>query len=140
MKFNLDNLATIHYSNFTMQNLKVIKAEIEEKIRGLQNDLDVVNNALKIQKKHSGAKFVNGDFPTEDNFPSNEEIEEAILKIKAEFRAKQVPAIIQKTFPDRTRCSPNAVAFALHKLIKEKKLEYVRERAGRTPAIYIRKH
>jgi hypothetical protein len=141
MKIYIDNIGKIGYLSLSMQNLKVIKVEIENKIQALNQELEVINRALEIQSKHSSTKseVIESDleqFKNGNAFPEPEEIEKAILGIKESFKAEDVPAFVVKTFPHRTKCSKNAVATGLYQLIKNGKLEYVRKRAGRRPAIY----
>jgi hypothetical protein len=128
-----------------MFNLRATKAEIEKKIQALNQELEVINRALEIQSKHNSVKpdAVEPDLDKFNNgkaFAEPEEIEKAILATKDSFKAEDVPAIVTKMFPHRTECAQNAVPTVLYQLIKREKLEYVRERAGRRPAIYRVSH
>jgi len=126
-----------------MQNLKVIKAELEEKIEDLNEELEVINKALEIQEKHSSKSKENGagfakNVNPEKRFAQPEEIEKAILAIDGDFKAKEVEEAIKSV--RKLNIGPNAVAIALFKLVNQtKQIEYIRERSGRTAAIYCRK-
>lgn len=142
MTIYLDNLGIECYGNFTMQNLKVAKSEIEAKIKILVEELEVINRALNIQEKYGkngkdSGHEKNATSITRGSFLDSDEIEAAILSINGNFKLKDIEEAASSMFSNK-RVSRNAISTVLLKLIGEKKLEYVRERSGRTPAIYCK--
>lgn len=66
----------------------------------------------------------------------SDDVEKTILEIDGEFSAKEVPAAIDRKFPQKAYYNKSAIPVALYKLTAEKKLDYVRRRSGRKGAIY----
>ena len=138
MKFYIDNLGKMDYSGLTMQNLKLLKRKIEAEIESLNAELDTINKALEIQSKHAKPGRFDIDLKSVksgNGFADPEEIEKAIMGITGDFQSEDVPKHMQEILAGKT-ASSNAIGTALHQLIKAGKLQYVRERAGRRPAIY----
>ena len=60
MQKSIDKRDYIDYiSRMSKQNLTALRAEIENKIKVLNTDLEAINNALAIQRKYDNAKPAN---------------------------------------------------------------------------------
>jgi hypothetical protein len=134
-------MALIPYSSFNMSELKLLLKQIDERMNVLQHQRGILQQALEVEKN---LKSNNGDdsvFQIQNSrssqvFPEPEEIEKAILKITGNFKADEAMLAVTGMFPEKQTPPGNAVATVLYQLIKSDKLRYVRERAGRRPAIY----
>lgn len=134
-------MATIPHGKFTMAELTSILQQLDEQISALQSKRNILTEALKIEREIKNTPLTDSTPNLENSrrsqiFLEPEEIEKTILKMNGEFKADDVQDALNVAYPNKAKCSKTAVATSLYRLIQLNKLKYVRERAGRRPAIY----
>ncbi len=124
-----------------MAELTSLLQQIDNQIAALQSKRTTLTEALKIKDEFKNNSLIEA-IPDLENSPRSqiflepEEIEKAILKISGNFKTGDVQDALNAAYPNKAKCSKNAIATALYRLIKTNKLRYIRERAGQRPAIY----
>ncbi len=126
-----------------MSELNLLLQRIDQQIAILEKEKLAVKEVLKIESRHKNGNtkaFIDEMLNSRNSdsaaiFAEPEEIERAILKINGNFKLKDIPASILTMFPKKT-FTKNAITTTLNRLINTKKLYFVQERNGRTPAIY----
>lgn len=125
--------------SLSMNQLDIIINDIDRQIEELQKQR-VGAVQLRDQYVLKTTKPADGSSPIVGTFLKSRDVEKAILSIDGVFYAKDVPAAIGRMFPGKYHHSKSAIPNALNKLTKiEKKLEYVEEKSGQSPASYRRK-
>jgi hypothetical protein len=143
MKIYLANIGEKAYAGFNMSELNLLLQRIDQQIAILEKEKLAVKEVLKIESRHKNGNtkaFIDEMLNSRNSdsaaiFAEPEEIERAILKINGNFKLKDIPASILTMFPKKT-FTKNAITTTLNRLINTKKLYFVQERNGRTPAIY----
>lgn len=118
----------------SMSDLLMLKSELERQ-------LSVINEAIKIQQQYAkepGAPVTLETIKEQTTRVTSDEIETIILSMTGDFLAKEVANQIEKKYSGKVVYDKTVIPNLLHKLITDKKLEYVRERSGRAGAIYKR--
>jgi hypothetical protein len=113
------------YIGWSMKELQVAIEDLEQRLKILKQAQAVLEQPLPNVGKGKPIHL------------ESEDIEKIILTMDGNFSAQKIPAAINREYPQKVYYSKNAIPSALYKLVaKEKAIEYVSKRKGRTPATY----
>jgi hypothetical protein len=126
---------------YTMTELKMIVARLDEQIVELQRQK---NNALELMKfssqenglvEHSDGKNNGITMSDKKSFLKQSHVEDVILGIEKNFSSQEIPNEIAKRYGE-AYYGKTVIANSLNNLIKLKRIKYISRRSGQNPAIY----